>query len=97
MNGRGAIPSDWQGRFQYVWDIAQQLPLWGAVMCYGVGFLLWMLVIRDLELSLAKPMLSIGFLLILLWGWYSGEQISMTRVVGTLFIVAGTVLLAKSG
>lgn len=64
---------------------------------YGLGALLWLFVLARAPLSLAYPFVGLGFILTMAAGaFYLGEQVSATRVAGTLLIAAGCVLVARS-
>ncbi len=68
----------------------------GAVLCYGVSFLLWLAVLSRKDLSLARPMMSLGYLVTMAYGIYAGEDMNLYRVLGTLVIVVGIFLMIMS-
>lgn len=64
---------------------------------YGVGALLWLFVLGRAPLSLAYPFVGIGFILTMLAGaFFLDENLNATRVLGTLLIATGCVLVARS-
>lgn len=64
---------------------------------YGFGAVLWLFVLGRVPLSLAYPFVGIGFILTMAAGaFYLHESISVPRVVGTLLIALGCVLVARS-
>lgn len=64
---------------------------------YGFGAILWLFVLGRAPLSLAYPFVGIGFILTMLAGaLVLHEQVSVTRVAGTLLIATGCVLVARS-
>lgn len=64
---------------------------------YGVGALLWLFVLGRAPLSLAYPFVGLGFILTMLAGAFLlNENVNAFRVVGTLLIAAGCVLVARS-
>ena len=64
---------------------------------YGVGSLMWLFVLSKLELSAAYPFVGLGFIATLLVGWLVlGEQLTLARVLGTLLIASGAVLVART-
>jgi len=69
----------------------------GAAVCYGVSFLMWLAVLSVLDLSLARPIMATGYLITMIYGYFAGEELSVSRVAGTLLIVAGLFFVAKSG
>jgi multidrug transporter EmrE-like cation transporter len=64
---------------------------------YGLGALIWLFVLSRAPLSLAYPFVGIGFVLTMLAGaLYLNESVSQTRVIGTLMIALGCVMVARS-
>ena len=68
-----------------------------AAFSYGLSFILWLGVLSLADLSLIRPLMSFGYLITMLYGFYAGENVTLERVVGTLLIVAGIFFVAKSG
>lgn len=61
------------------------------------GSLFWLAVISRIDLSLAYPMLSIGYIIVVIASWLLlGEQLSVFRVLGALIIVGGVFVLTRS-
>lgn len=77
---------------------ALQLPaglgwLAAGASCYLVAVWLWINVLRELPLSRAYPLLSLGYPLVyvgaVLW---LGEQVTALRALGTLLVCVGVLL-----
>lgn len=83
--------------FYYFLRAGLSFSLIGAAASYGVSFLLWLAVLSVADLSLARPVMSAGYLLTLAYGFFAGEDVSATRVIGTLLIVVGIGFVVKSG
>ncbi|MBK5536794.1 EamA family transporter [Pseudomonas sp. TH05] len=67
-----------------------------AIACYIGAFFVWMLILRRSSLSLAFPLSSLVFVVVLLGSWLGlGEQISLLHWVGVLVIIGGIALLAE--
>jgi multidrug transporter EmrE-like cation transporter len=65
---------------------------------YILGAVIWLAVLSRVEVSLAYPFVGIGFVAIMLLGWLLlGDSINTQRVIGTLLITAGVVLVARGG
>lgn len=65
-------------------------------LCYGAGSLLWFYIIKHFPFSMAYPMVSLSYVLgmvaaILVFH----EEVSPTRWLGVLLIMAGCYLIAK--
>lgn len=69
----------------------------GGVGCYVVGMVLWIMALSRTGVSVAYPMLSLGFALnaLLAW-WLLGEAVSLQRLAGIAVIIAGVWLVARS-
>jgi drug/metabolite transporter (DMT)-like permease len=68
----------------------------GAVGCYVGSFLSWMLILRRSSLSLAFPLSSLVFVVVLLGSWLGlGEHISKLHWLGVWVIIGGIALLAE--
>lgn len=62
---------------------------------YFVSAIFWISLLRKTELSLAYPMLSLGYVFILFFSYFFlGEHISIQRIFGTLLIVLGVITVA---
>ena len=66
-------------------------------VCYGLSSLLWLDVLSKLDISLAFPLVSLTYVITLfVGGFFFGEVITLTRVLGVLVIVGGVALVAQS-
>jgi multidrug transporter EmrE-like cation transporter len=76
--------------------IASNWHVLSGLMCYGASVLMWLKVLSKIELSLAYPLVSIGFVLVALMSrLYLGEVISTNRAGGILLIVFGVMLMGR--
>lgn len=70
--------------------------LWLALLCLGLGLLVWLLVLQRLEVGIAYPMLSLNFVLITLVAHYLfKETIDLRHWCGVGLVIAGVVLLGQ--
>lgn len=68
-----------------------------GMICYVISFGVWLVVLSRVEVSLAYPMLSIGYVVTAVIGFhYFGEPLTMYKFVGIATICLGTVFLFKS-
>jgi multidrug transporter EmrE-like cation transporter len=64
---------------------------------YGLGTILWLTALRQVELSQAYPFVGIGFALTTIAGaGLFGDVMSAQRLSGICLIFAGIVLIARS-
>jgi multidrug transporter EmrE-like cation transporter len=69
----------------------------GGVLCYVVSLVVWIIGLSRVEVSIAYPMLSIGYVLNAVAAWYLfGEAVSVTRLAGIGIIVIGVYIVARS-
>jgi multidrug transporter EmrE-like cation transporter len=69
----------------------------GGIACYVVSLVLWILALSRVEVSVAYPMLSIGYVVNAVAAYYLfGEAVTATRLVGIGVIVLGVYIVARS-
>lgn len=84
-----------RGYLRFVRRALASPQIWIGLAVVSSGMAVWLLVLAHAELSLAFPMDSIQYILILLSSYlFLGERINRDRVIGTFFIIAGIVLVA---
>jgi drug/metabolite transporter (DMT)-like permease len=68
-----------------------------GLLCYGLGFLVWLIVLSKAELSYAYPLISLGYVFTaILARLLFGEALSVTRVAGIFLTCLGVFLIARS-
>lgn len=83
------------------WPIASQLannaPILGGLSCYVVSVAVWIMALSRVEVSIAYPMLSIGYVVNAMFAWWLfGEAVGPQRLAGIAIIIAGVVIVARS-
>lgn len=69
--------------------------VWLGLFLYGASAVLWLWVLSRLDVSLAYPLVSLGFVVTMALGiLWLGEPFSWVRVAGCTLIVIGVSLLA---
>ena len=68
-----------------------------GIFCYAVSLVVWILALSKTPVSVAYPMVSLGFALnaLLAW-WLLGEAVTPLRMAGIGVIIAGVFLVARS-
>jgi multidrug transporter EmrE-like cation transporter len=65
--------------------------------CYAVSVVVWIMALSRVEVSLAYPMLSIGYVVNAVAAWYLfGEALTAQRMIGIGTIIVGVFLVARS-
>ena len=98
MKSAGAVPVD-QGipvLIMYFWKALTSYQLILAAVSYGVSFIVWLGVLSIADLSLVRPLMSAGYFITIAYGFWAGEDVSVTRIIGTILIVIGIIFVAKS-
>jgi drug/metabolite transporter (DMT)-like permease len=68
-----------------------------GVACYVVSLVVWLLGLSRVEVSVAYPMLSLGYVINALGAAYLlGEMMTPMRIVGIGAIILGVLLVARS-
>ncbi len=68
----------------------------GGVVSYGLSLILWLQVLSQLPLSKAYPMVSLGYVMSMVFAYlWLGESITAMKVAGVTLIVAGVVLISR--
>jgi multidrug transporter EmrE-like cation transporter len=68
-----------------------------GVVCYFVSLVVWLLALSRVEVSIAYPMLSIGYVINAVAAWYLfGEAVTPMRLAGIGIIVVGVYVVARS-
>jgi drug/metabolite transporter (DMT)-like permease len=64
---------------------------------YAVGTVMWLFVLARIDVTLAYPYLGLGIIFTMILGaWFLSEPVGAMRIVGTLLIVSGVVLISRS-
>ena len=68
-----------------------------GIGCYAVSLVVWILALSKTPVSVAYPMVSLGFALnaVLAW-WLLGEAVTPLRMLGITVIIVGVYLVARS-
>ncbi len=83
------------------WPVAQRLMsepwLWLGLFCYGISVIVWILALSRVDVSIAYPMLSIGYIVNAFAAWWLlSESLGPGKIAGIGIIVVGVVVLARS-
>lgn len=84
-----------------LWRAAQTLAfephILGGLACYVASVVVWILALSRVEVSIAYPMLSVGYIVTAVAAWYLfGESLSAARIAGIVVIIVGVYLVARS-
>ena len=77
--------------------LATEPHILGGLTCYVISVVVWTMALSRVEVSLAYPMLSIGYVVNAFAAWWLfGEVLTVERLVGIGVIIFGVFLLART-
>ncbi|MCU0805883.1 MAG: SMR family transporter [Burkholderiales bacterium] len=77
--------------------LAGQPSIVAGIACYVVSVVVWIMALSRVEVSIAYPMLSIGYVVNAIAAWYLfGEAVTPMRLVGIGIIILGVFIVARS-
>ena len=69
----------------------------GGIATYGFTTMIWLVILSRVKLSVAYPIISLGYLLSILFSWiFFKESIPRIRVLGAVVICIGVYLVASA-
>ena len=67
-----------------------------GLTCYVASFAVWLMVLSRVEVSMAYPMLSVGYIVTAVFGYYFwGESLGIYKMIGIFLICAGVAVMFK--
>ncbi len=69
----------------------------GGLTCYVISVVVWILALSRVQVSIAYPMLSLGYVVTAFIAWaFMGEAVNAMRMSGIAVIIVGVFLVARS-
>lgn len=93
------------GRFSFtlgnLWQaglhFALQWQILLGLVCYAVSVVVWILALTRVQVSMAYPMLSLGYVVTAFAAWWLfGEALTTQKLLGIAIIIVGVILVARS-
>ncbi|HSC48137.1 MAG TPA: EamA family transporter [Gammaproteobacteria bacterium] len=83
--------------FQAGLKLAFEPHILGGLTCYVVSVVVWILALSRVQVSIAYPMLSLGYVVTAFIAWaFMGEAVNALRLTGIAVIIVGVFLVARS-
>lgn len=77
--------------------VFSQWPYWLGFTFYGISLVVWIIALTRVPVTIAYPMLSIGYVInALIARFWLGETLAATGWLGIAFICLGVTLVARS-
>jgi drug/metabolite transporter (DMT)-like permease len=79
-------------------DLTVMLYAGCAFALYAGATLLWIYLLRFVELSRAYPVMAVSFVIVpFLSAWFFGDRLSEIYFVGVLLITIGVIVITRTG
>ncbi|WP_211450978.1 EamA family transporter [Collimonas antrihumi] len=96
-NAVGVISLTPQNWFATGIKLATQLPILAGLTCYVISVVVWIIGLSRVDVTIAYPMLSLGYIISAIGAWYFlGEVVSAQRLMAIGVIIVGVVMLTRS-
>lgn len=97
VNETGVIQLDLSSLLSSAGSLVFNAWLWLGLVCYGISVVVWILALSRVDVSIAYPMLSIGYVVnaVLAWQLFD-EPLGLGRIIGIGIIIVGVYVLARS-
>ena len=77
--------------------VATQWPIIAGLACYVISVVVWILALSRVPVSVAYPMLSIGYVVNAFAAYFLfGESLGAQKLIGIGFILVGIFLVART-
>ena len=97
VSDTGIISLDMQSLLSSAGSLATNLWLWLGLICYAISVVVWILALSRVDVSIAYPMLSIGYIVNAVAAWHLfDEPMNIAKIVGIGIIIVGVYILARS-
>jgi multidrug transporter EmrE-like cation transporter len=79
------------------WKLATEPHIVGGLGCYVISVVVWIMALSRVEVSIAYPLLSVGYVVNAIAAWYLfGEAVTPMRLTGIGVIIIGVCLVTRS-
>lgn len=96
-NALGVITLTRENWFDTFWRMGTQGHFVLGVFIYMVSLVVWIMGLSRVPVSVAYPMLSLGYVVNAVLAYYLfGEAVTLTKWLGIAFIILGVWLVARS-
>ena len=94
----GSLTLNIQNIVSLCFKVLTNIFLLSGMTCYAISILLWMVVLSRVNVSVAYPLLSIGYIVTAIMAYFLfGETLTLQKVAGIIVICIGVWLLTQTG
>jgi multidrug transporter EmrE-like cation transporter len=92
----GPLPADTDEKFRFLISLLFDPAIFSGFAAAFLASLAWMAAMTKFDLSHAYPLMSLNFVIVLLFsGWLLNEPVTLQKVLGITLIILGTVVAAR--
>ena len=79
------------------WKLATEPHIVGAMFCYALSVVIWILALSRVQVSIAYPLLSMGYVVnaVAAW-WFFNETFNPAKVAGIGVIILGVIIISRA-
>lgn len=78
-------------------NIFSNIYLFAGIVCFGASVILWMITLSKVNVSIAYPFTSLGYVLVAILSYFIfNEPLTVQKIIGILIICLGVVVLSYS-
>lgn len=93
----GEISLRWVNVLPFIFALVREPRIAAGTLCYALAVGVWVVVLSRVDVSVAYPMVSLGYVVNAAAAHYLfGEKLNRTRVAGIAIILLGIYVLAQS-
>ena len=94
----GKISLNAEQIFNMVLAVFTNIYLLAGMFSYAISIILWMVVLSKVNVSIAYPFLSIGYIITAVLAYFLlQEPLTLQKIIGILIICLGVFILTRSG
>ncbi len=97
VSNAGSLPTDIAGKVYFIGHLLLNPWIISSILATFFAGVSWILTMSRFEISYAYPWVSLNFVLMLILGvLIFNESFNTTKLIGTLLIMAGIVVIARN-
>ena len=92
----GPLPEGLAAKIEFIFQLLVNGWILSGILATFLSGVFWMLAMSKFELIYAYPFIALNFMLVLILSpLLFGEIVSLTKIIGTLFVIAGIIVIAR--
>lgn len=84
------------GAWSIFWTLVN-MPIIVGMCIYVISAVTWIWILTKVDISIAYPFISLGFIMTLFFGWWVfDESLTTPKIIGTVLIMIGCIFITRS-